>query len=74
MLCYCVLYEGRFHVCRMVDIMETAKVNRTSCLYLERLSFYLYMESKIISKCITLMVSKRQRHTYLSDTGNMVEI
>ena len=46
----------------------------TSCLYLERFSFYLYMQPKIISECITLMTSKRQRHTYISHTGNMVEI
>ena len=38
----------------------------TSCIYLERLSFYLYMQPKIISKCITLMSSKRQRHTFLA--------
>ena len=42
----------------------------TSCIYLERFGFYLYMQPKIISKCITLMASKRQRHT-ISDTGNM---
>ena len=41
-----------------------------SCIYLERLSFYLYMQPKIISKCITLMSFKRQRHTYISDTEN----
>ena len=34
----------------------------TSCIYLERLSFYLYMQPKIISKYIALMSSKRQRH------------
>ena len=27
----------------------------TSCIYLERMGFYLYMQPKIISKCITLM-------------------
>ena len=51
----------------MVDLMNTAKVNAY-------MSFYLYMQPKFISKCITLMTSKRQRHTYISDTGNMVEI
>ena len=35
----------------------------TSCIYLEILSFYLYIQPKIISKCITLMTSKGQRHT-----------
>ena len=54
--------------------MKTAKVMHTSCIYLERLSFYLYMQPKIISKCIPLMSSKRQRHTYITHTGNMVEI
>ena len=73
-LIYSTLYEGRFYVRRMVDLMKTAKVNDSSFIYLERLSFYLYMQLKIISKCITLMTSKRQRHTYISNSGNMVEI
>ena len=67
-------YEGRFYVHRVVDLMKTAKVMHTSCIYLERLNFYLYMQPKIISKCIILMTSKRQRHIYISDTRNMVEI
>ena len=46
----------------------------TLCICLESLSFYLYIQPKIISKCITLMTSKRQRHTYISHTGNIVEI
>ena len=54
--------------------MKTAKIMHTSCIYLERLSFYLYMQPKIISKCITLMSSKRKRQTYKSHTGTMVEI
>ena len=32
----------------------------TSFIYLERLSFYAYMKPEFISKCITLMTSKRQ--------------
>ena len=33
--------------------MKTAKVNAyIICIYLERLSFYLYMQPKVISKCI----------------------
>ena len=52
--------------------MKTAKLMHTSCIYLERLSFYLYIQHKIISKCITLMTTKRQRHTYISKTGNVV--
>ena len=56
--------------------MKTAKVNAyiISCICLERFCFYLYMQPKIISKCITLMTTKRQKYTYISDTGNMVEI
>ena len=60
----------------------------TSCAYLERLSFYLYMQAKITSKCIFWLENTdisfdkriqifqlmRQRHTYISHTGNMVEI
>ena len=30
----------------------------TSCIYLERLSFYLYMLLKIISKCISLRLPR----------------
>ena len=62
-----------FYVRRKVDLMKTAKVN-AYIMHLERLSFYRYMKPKIISKCITLMTSKRHRHTYISHTGNMVEI
>ena len=58
----------------MVDLMKTAKVNAYIMHILERLNFYQYMQPKIISKCITLITSKRQRHTYILDTGNMVEI
>ena len=43
--------RGVFYVRRVVDLMKTAKVN-ASCIYLERLSFYLYMQPKIISKYI----------------------
>ena len=54
--------------------MKTAKVNAYIMHIFGRLSFNLYMQSKIISKCITLMAFKRQRHTYITHTGNMVEI
>ena len=54
--------------------MKTAKVNAYIMHIFGKLSFYLYMQPKIISKCITFMSSKRQRHTYISHTGNMVEI
>ena len=55
------------YVCRIVDLLKTAKLNTY-------MSFYLYMQPKTISKYITLMTSKRLRNTYISDTGNMVEI
>ena len=54
--------------------MKTAKVNVYIMYIFGRIELYLYMQSKIISKCITLMTTKRQRHTYISNTGNMVEI
>ena len=54
--------------------MTMTKVSAYIMLYLERLSFYRYMQFKIILKYITLMTSKRQRHTYISHTGNMVGI
>ena len=63
-----------FYVRRKVGLMKTVKVNAYIMHYLERLSFYRYMQPKIISKCITLMTSKKQIHTYISHTGNMVEI
>ena len=50
--------------------MKTAKVNA----YIMHIFGEIELLSKIISKCITLMTSKRQRHTYISHTGNMVEI
>ena len=31
---------------------------RTSYIYMERLTFYLFMQPIIISKCITLMISR----------------
>ena len=42
--------------------------------YSGRLSFFLYMQAKTISKCITPMTSKRQIYTYTPDTGNTLEI
>ena len=54
--------------------MKTAKVNVYIRHIFEKIDLYLYMQPNIISKCITLMTSKRQRHTYISHTGNMVEI
>ena len=54
----------------VVDFILTAKVNAYFMIYLERLSCYLYMQPTNISKCITLMTSKGQRH-FISDTVNM---
>ena len=44
-----ITYEGRFfYVCRVVHLMKTVKVNAYIMnIYLERLSFYLYMEPKM---------------------------
>ena len=50
------------------------KVNAYIMYMFGKLSFNLYMQPKIISKCISLKTSKRQRHIYISDTENMVEI
>ena len=57
-----------FYVCIVVDLMKTAKVNAYIMHIFGKIElfFYLYMQPKFISKCITLMTSKRQRHTYLS--------
>ena len=44
------VYKGRFYVRSVGILMKTAKVH-TSCIYLERLSFYLYMQPKTILKC-----------------------
>ena len=46
-----------FYVCREVDIMKTTKVNVYIMHIFKRLSFYLDMQPKIISKCITSMTS-----------------
>ena len=45
-----------------------------SCIYLEGLSFYPCMQSKVIAKCITLMISRGKDIPCISDTVNMVEI
>ena len=60
-----IVYEGHFYVRRASDVKKTAKGN-TYIVHLERLSFYLHMQPKTISKCITLisMTDKRQRNTY----------
>ena len=55
--------------------MKTAKVNAYIMHIFGKIGLLsIYMQPKIISKCILLMTAKRQRHTYISHTGNMVEI
>ena len=54
--------------------MKTAKVNAYIMHIFGKIELLSIHETKIISKCITLMTSKGQRHTYISHTGNMVEI
>ena len=50
--------------------MKTAKVNA----FIMHIFGKIELQPKIISKSITLMPSKRQRHTHISHTGNMVEM
>ena len=69
-----MMYEGRFYVRRKVDLMKTANVNAYIMHIFEKIVLLSIHATYIISKCITLMTSKRQRHTYISRTGNMVEI
>ena len=59
-----------FYVRREVDLMKTAKVNA----YI----MHIFGKIELLSIHATLnyskMPSKSQRHTYISHTGNMVEI
>ena len=60
-------YEGRFfYIRRVVDLMITAKVNGYIMYIFGKIELHLYMQPKIISKFISLMTSKRERHTYIS--------
>ena len=43
--------------------MKTAKINAYTMYIFGKIELYLYLQPKIISKCITLMTYKRQRHT-----------
>ena len=63
-----------FYVRRKVDLMKTAKVNEYIMHIFGKIELLSIHAPKIISKLITLMTSKRQRHTYISHTGNMAEI
>ena len=54
--------------------MKTAKVNAYIMHIFGKTELLLYMQPKIISKYITLMSPKGQRHAYISHTGNTVEI
>ena len=66
-----------FYVRRTVYLLEPMEANPCIVyiyLYLEIFNFYLYIQLKIISKCITFMTSQRQRNTDIPDTENMVEM
>ena len=67
------LYYTRdvFYVRRVVDLMKTAKLNGYIMHMFGKIDLYLYIQPKIISKCITLMTSKRQRHTYTENNKVM---
>ena len=54
--------------------MKTAKANAYIMHIFGKLEILSIYATFFFSKCITLMTSKRQRHTYISHTGNMVEI
>ena len=59
--------RGIFYVRRAVELLKPAKVNTYIIhmyIYLERLSFYLYIQPKTISKCIA---PKRQRRHWKYD-------
>ena len=53
--------------------MKMAKVNTYIMHIFGKIGLLSNMQPKIISKCNTLVTSKRQIHTYKSHTGNMVE-
>ena len=75
MLFACSSTRDVFYVRGVIGLMKTAKVNAyIMYIYLKRLSFFLYTQPKIISKCIILITSKWQRHAYISDTGNVIEL
>ena len=72
--CSPIKYEGRFfYVRRVVDLMKAANVNTYNMYIFGKIELLLYTQPNIISKSITLMTSKMQSHTYISDTGNIVE-
>ena len=54
--------------------MKTAKVNAYIMHIFGKIELLSIHAIKFISKCVTLMSFKRQRQTYISQTGNMVEI
>ena len=63
-----------FCVRRVVDSMKTAKVNAYIMYIFGKIELLSIHAIYFFSKCITLMTSKRQRHTYIWNTGNMVEL
>ena len=54
--------------------MKKTKVNAYIMHIFAKIELLSIHATKNYFKCITLMSSKRQRHTYISHTGNMVEI
>ena len=47
------MYEGRFYVRRVVDLMKTAKVNAyIMYIYLERFSFYFTCNLKVFQNAL----------------------
>ena len=68
-------YEGRFfYVRREVDLMKTAKVNAYIMHIFGKIELLSIHAALFFSKYITLMPSKRQIHTCISHTGNMVDM
>ena len=62
-----------FYVRREVDLVKTAKVNAYIMHIFGKIEL-LSIHATLNYLNITLMPSKRQRHTYISHTGNMVEM
>ena len=54
--------------------MNSAKINAYVMHIFGKIELLSIHAVYFFSKCITIMTSKRQRHAYISDTGNRVEI
>ena len=62
-----------FYVRRVVNLIKTAKIN-ACIMYIFGKIELLSIHAAFISQYITLITSMRQRHAYISDTGNMIEL